>query len=91
MSKPRKSLSGRPVTDERGNCTWEWKIDTARIRALADGVSLDEPPVVGSADPYNLTSETTHAAQPQTAKRRSLDDMRRLSEEIKRKQRKDEP
>jgi hypothetical protein len=82
MSKTSKP-SGRPVVDEKGNRTWKWagedSMDTARVRALGEELSLETPgeghPTV---DPYNR-----HVPPPKPPKRRTLDDMRRLSEHIK--------
>jgi hypothetical protein len=83
-------MSEKPETDS--DSTGEWRartgthrqIDTMKIRAL-DGV----PPVeetlteaVPGTDPYN---RATTAPQPlsEKSRRRSLDDMRQLSETIK--------
>ena len=84
MSKPPKKLKGRPATDERGNSTWKWmgesetEVETGRVKALGEGLSLEPPPQKVIVDPYN---------QPQGKERtkgRSLDDMRRLDQEMKR-------
>lgn len=84
MSKPRKKLRGRPTTDERGNSTWKWvgetetAVETERVKALGEGLSLEPPAQKVVVDPYN---------QPQgnaRTKGRSLDDMRRLDQEMKR-------
>jgi hypothetical protein len=86
--------SGRIAFDDRGNARWEWRtetgdfksdIDTRTVRALQE--STDEtlggtqPSPISSGDPYR-----TADAPPAGGKtpRRTLDDMRRLSEEIKR-------
>jgi hypothetical protein len=68
--------------------TGEWRartgthhqIDTARLRALDGTPCVDEE--APGTDPYN---HTTPAQQPPSEKsrRRSLDDMRQLSEKIK--------
>jgi hypothetical protein len=50
VSKPRKKLKGRPATDARGNATWKWggegetEVETALIRALGEGLSLESSP-----------------------------------------------
>jgi FHA domain-containing protein len=84
MSKPPKKLKGRPATDERGNSTWKWvgdtgtEIETEHVKALGEGLSLEAPPQKVVVDPYD---------QPQGKERtkgRSLDDMRRLDQEMKR-------
>jgi hypothetical protein len=84
MSKPLKKLKGRPTTDERGNSTWKWtgevEVKTAHLRALAEGLSLAEPPQKVDLDPY---SQSTSQDKGKT-KGRSLDDMRRLNEQMKR-------
>jgi hypothetical protein len=83
-------MSDKPETD--GNSTGEWRsrtgthhqIDTMKIRAL-DGV----PPVeetlteaVPGTDPYNRAT-TPHQSLAKKSGRRLLDDMRKLSETIK--------
>ena len=60
------------------------EVDTVEIPAITDGASLEAThPLAdpGGGDPYNRTGP----AQPMgdTVKRRTLDDMRRLSDEIK--------
>ena len=97
MSKTRfdpHNPSGRIAFDERGNARWEWRtdtgsfktdIDTRTVRALQE--STDETlggtkaPPTPSCDPYR-TADAPRASGK--APRRTLDDMRRLSEEIKR-------
>ena len=90
--KPRKP-SGRIAFDERGNATWEWQgetgqfdrdIDTQRLKTLGSDLSCDGDELHDPApphDPYN-SSALPADAQPRPRKR-SLDDLRRLSEEIK--------
>jgi hypothetical protein len=83
-------MSEKPETD--GDSTGEWRartgthhqIDTMKLRAL-DGV----PPVeetlteaVAGTDPYNHAA-TAHQSLSEKSRRRSLDDMRKLSETIK--------
>jgi hypothetical protein len=47
VSKPRKPLTGRPVTDDRGNSTWQWggesgtEVQADKVRELAEGLSLE--------------------------------------------------
>jgi hypothetical protein len=96
VSKHRKETpeapSGRVGFDDRGNATWEWRtdtgsfrcdIDTARVRALKDatGVELDEKAPPQGADPYGTVTVKIPEEKKQ---RRTLNDMRQLSEEIKR-------
>jgi hypothetical protein len=93
--KTPPKISGRAVQDEKGNQTWVWHadeaVDTAVVRALGEGLSLDGAPGANPAagsNPY----DRTNAAQPSPpgspdeagVKRRTLDDMRKLSEAIKR-------
>jgi hypothetical protein len=70
--------------------TGEWRartgvhrpLDTGVLRAL-DGAAADDPkPSAGEDDPYNRTMPPLLDPTVKQ-KRRSLDDMRRLSEEIK--------
>jgi hypothetical protein len=99
MSKPSKSdpqptPSGRIAFDDRGKAVWEWRtdtgtfktdIDTQQVRALQAAANVDiseapTPPV--SDDPYSTGDRSSLIAK--RAPRRTLDDMRKLSEEIKR-------
>ena len=85
--------TGRAVVNERGRQVWEWlsdtgtfrrEIDTERLKALGVDLSCGDQsgePGAG-ANPYDQSS-TAADAPPPDRKRRSLDDMRRLSEEIK--------
>jgi hypothetical protein len=99
MSKPSKNdsqpaPSGRIAFDERGQAVWEWRtdtgtfkadIDTKQVRALQDAANVDisEPPTPAvSDDPYSTGDKSSLIAK--RAPRRTLDDMRKLSEEIKR-------
>jgi hypothetical protein len=90
-----KAKSGRAAFDDRGCSTWEWRIDTGtfsrdidthRLRQLQEEAAVtlkeEEPaaPSVG-VNPYSVTTPVA----PEKATRRTLDDMRKLSEEIKRK------
>jgi hypothetical protein len=86
VSKSRKKLQGRPIFDDRGNVTWKFagegerEVETESVQALAEGLSLESPSQKEDPDPYNQ-------ALPQgkeKTKRRSLDDMRRLNEQMKR-------
>lgn len=89
--KPRHP-SGRAAFDERGNATWEWRsdtgpltddIDTQRLRALGADLNCEselERSDAESYDPYNRSIPApTDETRP---KRRTLADLRRLSEEI---------
>ena len=90
MSKPPKKLKGRPATDERGNSTWKWvgenktEVETGRVKALGEGLSFEPLPQEGDQEgdlnPYN---QSTSQGKEKT-KGRSLDDMRRLDQEMKR-------
>jgi len=84
VSKPRRKLTGRPTTDTRGNSTWKWagedEVETTSIKALADGVAFEAPHQEVDLNPYN---QSTSQREGKT-KGRSLDDMRRLSDEMKR-------
>jgi len=95
MSKKEgPKISGRAVADEKGNQKWIWQsaetgdVDTAVVRALGEGLTLDgstpgdAASVGGGSNPYD--SSRSSAADKERAKRRTLDDMRKLSEAIKR-------
>lgn len=88
--------SGRIAFDDRGNAVWEWRtqtgdfksdVDTQTVRALQEDSTekLDVAPTptpntpTVNHDPYS----SANAPRP-PQKRRTLDDMRKLSEEIKR-------
>ena len=91
--------SGRIAHDDRGNAIWEWRtetgnfksdIDTRTVRALQDAtdVRIDGPtptqPPGHSPESHNPYSSADSPAAAPKAPRRTLDDMRKLSEEIKR-------
>lgn len=91
--KPSKE-SGRAAFDDRGNATWEWHgetgpsrddIDTHRLKKIGADLSLDGADHAADGpphhDPYNQ-SPPPQSGQSRP-KKRSLDDLRRLSEEIK--------
>ena len=98
MSKPSKNdqstPSGRIAFDDRGKAIWEWRtdtgtfktdIDTRQVKALQEAadVSLGEEPKPTTSDnPYSTGDKREVIAK--RAPRRTLDDMRKLSEEIKR-------
>ena len=97
MSKPRVTSTGRVVFDDRGQSVWEWRVDdhfekdvdTARLRTLQDTSVLEvlEDVEPGAAPPTPQSNYFDAGPKEDAAagKRRSLDDMRRLSEEIKKK------
>ena len=97
MSKKVPSkLSGRAVADEKGNQTWVWdsegeNVDTAVVRALGEELTLEgpaAPPKTQGANPYDLGGKAGMTPGDKApAKRRTLDDMRKLSESIKRNKR----
>ena len=88
--------SGRIAFDDRGRAVWEWRtatgeykadVDTKTVRALQDssdvklaGGAQTSPP---NLDPYS-TADRARTGSGDKAPRRTLDDMRKLSEEIKR-------
>jgi hypothetical protein len=86
--------SGRIAFDDRGQAVWEWRtetgnfkadIDTKQVKALQEStdVSLGEAPTPPISDnPYSTGDKREIIAK--RAPRRTLDDMRKLSEEIKR-------
>ena len=98
MNKPSKNdqstPSGRIAFDDRGQAVWEWRtdtgnfkadIDTKQVKALQEStdVSLGEEPTPPISDnPYSTGDKRELIAK--RAPRRTLDDMRKLSEEIKR-------
>jgi hypothetical protein len=100
MSKPSKNdsqqptPSGRIAFDDRGRAVWEWRtdtgtfktdIDTKQVRALQEATDVtigEEPAPKISDNPYSTGDKREIIAK--RAPRRTLDDMRKLSEEIKR-------
>jgi hypothetical protein len=105
MSKPPKfdpkHPSGRVAFDDRGRAVWEWRtesgafssdIDTQHVKALQDAsdVGLAGTPTqtqVPSSDPYRRADVQAE----NVPRRRTLDDMRKLSEEIKRARARQKP
>ena len=94
MSKKDPSkLSGRAVADAKGNQTWVWdsegeNVDTAVVRALGEELTLEGSPPASTthgSNPYDKADMAPADKAP--AKRRTLDDMRKLSESIKRTKR----
>ena len=95
--KPDTEPTGRITFDERGNATWEWRtdtgtfsreIDTQRLKALQESTSAHlqpdaSPASVSGMDPYSSADRSTPPDEP-AAPRRTLNDMRELSEQIKR-------
>ena len=86
MSKPRRKLKGRPTFDDRGNAVWKFAgenergVETESVQALAEGLSLERPVQKSSPDPYNQKLDEGR----EKTRGRSLDDMRRLNEQMKR-------
>jgi hypothetical protein len=91
------SPSGRIVFDARGNAVWQWRtetgeykseVDTQTVRALQDATvaTLGAAPVSTPTQSVNHDPYSTAGASRSAEKtpRRTLDDMRKLSEEIKR-------
>lgn len=86
--------TGRIRFDERGNAYFEWRtdkgftsdVDTQRVKALQDATNakLGEPEPAPHSDKSNPYDTASYPALPATKPpRRTLDDMRRLSEQIK--------
>jgi hypothetical protein len=90
MSKPpTRKLTGRPVPDDKGNASWVWhaegEVDTALVRALGEELTLGATPEERTSQGLNPYDQTSTVSPSQEAgSRRTLDDMRRLSEKIKR-------
>ena len=95
MSKKPDAQSGRVAFDDRGQPVWEWRVstgefsrdvDTKQVRQLQEDASetlekeASPAPRIEGFDPYS----TATAPRPSEKPRRTLDDMRKLSEEIKR-------
>ena len=91
--------SGRATTDARGNTVWEWETDTGSFTGNIDSQKLkrlqDAGLSVGDAigkrlgiDPYNNDTAVKPTQPKESVKkspRKSIDDLRKLSEEIKQK------
>jgi hypothetical protein len=85
--------SGRIAFDDRGKAVWEWRtatgdyksdVDTQTVRALQDSADVNlagAQPAVPNLDPYSSADSPRPVDK---GRRRTLDDMRKLSEEIKR-------
>ncbi len=92
MATNEHRLPGRWAFDDRGNRTWEWEvrpgefnttIDTARVKALTPvDLGVAEKQQEQAFNPYDTGSFQ------KAPKRRTLDDMRRLNEQIKRSRKK---
>jgi FHA domain len=86
VSKPPRKLKGRPTFDARGNAVWQFsgkgarEVATESVKALAEGLSLERPSHKSSPDPYNQVLDQGK----EKIRGRSLDDMRRLNEQMKR-------
>lgn len=95
--KPKKT--GRATFDHRGNTIWEWQtdsgsftrdIDTGKLKALQnDQLSLTDRHRKAETgfDPYNTAARAPRGKDSGAKPRKSIDDLRKLSEEIKRTKR----
>jgi hypothetical protein len=95
MSKKSNARSGRIAYDESGQPVWEWRVDTGVFTRDVDTRQMgktQEGAGVSPGDPYSTAvakeppapapkEEPPKPKAPRT--RRTLDDMRALSEEIK--------
>lgn len=92
MSQKPDPKSGRVAFDDRGQPVWERRvetgvfsreIDTTQVRRIQENASvkLEDEAASRAAgfDPYSTEPPAANPKQP----RRTLDDMRKLSEEIK--------
>jgi len=91
MAKKRADkISGRAVADEKGNQKWVWhsegevEVDTAVVKALGEGLTLDGSTPGSFREAGSNPYDRGKAAGNETTRRRTLDDMRKLSEAIKR-------
>jgi hypothetical protein len=93
--KPPKK-SGRAITDERGNSVWEWQTDTGSFKRDIDtqqlkrfqntGLSLtDTSGKRSDIGPHDNSAVAPTRPEEVATKppRKSIDDLRKLSEEIK--------
>jgi hypothetical protein len=91
--------SGRATTDARGNTLWEWETDTGSFTGYIDTQELNRLQKAGLSvgetikkrlgiDPYN-NDTAVKPTQPEGTvtkpPRKSIDDLRKLSEEIRQK------
>jgi len=65
------------VTDERGRSVWQTPLDSAQLKALSEQLSLE-----GQETGQKVGMDASGKPAPRE-KRRTLDDMRKLSEQIK--------
>jgi hypothetical protein len=100
---PPDKPSGRAIVDKDGKNSWAWQddVDTARIKTLGDELSLSDgsdKKAPDSLNPYDrnpapqrdTAGKHPTGAESQETKdsaKRTLDDMRQLSEKIKRSKR----
>lgn len=85
--------SGRVIFDDRGNSHWEWltdsgrfesDIDSKKLKTLTDttlSITGQHPMPAQGFDPYNSSNPAAPEKSP--PKRKSIDDLRKLSEHIK--------
>jgi hypothetical protein len=97
VQPPTLNRSGRVAFDERGCAVWEWRtdddqfardIDTKKLKTLQDDAlelttTGEHTKPHAGIDPYNNKGDARGGGDTQREKRRSLDDMRRLNEQIK--------
>ena len=90
MANSSQRRTGRAVTDERGNSVWEFcteegdysrDVATGEVRSLDEGLALEAPPPLAVPSPEK-TGVPYLDLQIEDRPRRTLDDMRKLSEEI---------
>lgn len=96
MERKKANQSGRVAFDERGCAIWEWRteddqfardIETARFKALQDDALTLANTGEQVAPQFGFNPYDTGRGMQPTGRRRSLDDMRALNEQIKAKQR----
>jgi hypothetical protein len=81
-------LTPRPVSDDPADGTWvdiDCETETGSFAIITDVLPLEGAPKSNAGESAKASEAPKSSTSGETHRRRTLDDMRRLSEEIKRK------